>query len=59
MTTPLRKPHPTHVSFEFRGFEFEESSEINPPNLCSDTVVRQILPASLLRPFQQSTEQIN
>ena len=44
MTTPLRKPHPTLVSFEFRGFEFEESSEINPPNPCSDIVVRQILP---------------
>ena len=44
MTTPLRKPHPTPVSFEFRGFEFEESSEINPPNPCSGIVVRQVLP---------------
>ena len=51
MTTPLRKPHPTLVSFEFRGFEFEESSEINPPNPCSDIVVRQVLPRWLLRPF--------
>ena len=51
MTTPLRKPHPTLVSFEFRGFEFEESSEINPANPYSDIVVRQVLPRWLLRPF--------
>jgi hypothetical protein len=44
MTTPLRKPHPSLVSFEFRvsGFEFEKGSTINPPSLCGDSVARQI-----------------
>ena len=42
MTTPLRKPHPSLVSFEFRvsGFEFEKSSKINPPSPCGDVVAR-------------------
>ena len=46
MTTLLRKPDPSLVSFEFRvsGFEFEKSSKINPPSLCGDVVARQILP---------------
>jgi hypothetical protein len=44
MTTPLRKPHPSCVSFEFRGSgcEFEKSSTINLPSLCGDVVARQI-----------------
>ena len=44
MTTPLRKTHPSLVSFEFRvsGFEFEKSSKINPPSPCGDVVARQV-----------------
>ena len=44
MTTPLRKPHRSLVSFEFRvsGFEFEKRSTINSPTLCGDSVTRQI-----------------
>jgi hypothetical protein len=39
MTTPLRKPHPSLVSFEFRvsTFEFENGS-----TLCGGIVTRQI-----------------
>ena len=42
MTTLLRKPDPSLVSFEFRvsGFEFEKSSTINPPSPCGDIVAR-------------------
>jgi hypothetical protein len=42
MTTLLRKPHPSLVSFEFRvsGFEFEKSSTINAPRPCGDIVAR-------------------
>ena len=44
MTTPLRKPHRSLVSFEFRvsGFEFEKRSTINSPTLCGDSVTGQI-----------------
>jgi hypothetical protein len=44
MTTPLRKPHLSLVSFEFRvsGFEFEKGSTINCSTLCGDIVARQI-----------------
>jgi hypothetical protein len=42
MTTLLRNPHPSLVSFEFRvsGFEFEKSSTIDPPSSCGDVVAR-------------------
>jgi hypothetical protein len=42
MTTLLRKPHPSLVSFAFRvsGFEFEKSSTINPPRPGGDIVAR-------------------
>jgi hypothetical protein len=42
MTTPLKKPDLSLVSFEFRvsGFEFEKSSTINPPSSCGDVVAR-------------------
>ncbi len=45
MTTPLRKPHPSPVGFEFRvpGFEFEKSSKINPPIPGGDVVARPML----------------
>ena len=44
MTTPLRKPDLSLVSFEFRvsGSELEKGSTINPPSLCGDSVARQI-----------------
>lgn len=44
MTTLLRKPNPSLVSFELRvsGFEFEKGSKINPHSLCGDLVGRQI-----------------
>jgi hypothetical protein len=53
MTTPLRKPPLTLISFEFRvpGFEFKKSSEINLPNLGGDIVVRHILPRIAAEPF--------
>jgi|GEM_PF-947377 hypothetical protein len=42
MTTLLRKPHPSLVSFAFRGsgFEFEKSSTINLPSPGGDIVAR-------------------
>lgn len=45
MTTPLRKPHPSPVGFEFRvpGFEFEKSWKINLPIPGGDVVARPML----------------
>jgi hypothetical protein len=44
MTTPLRKPHASLVSFEFQalGFDFGKGSTINSLTLCRDIVARQI-----------------
>ena len=44
MTTPLRKPHPSLVSFEFRvsSCEFENGSTIHSPTICGGIVTRQI-----------------
>ena len=44
MTPPLRKPHSSRVSFEFRGSGFgsQKGSTINPPSPGGDVLARAI-----------------
>ena len=59
MTTPLRKPHPFPVGFEFRvpGFEFEESSKINRPIPGGDVVPRPRLARLAAETFLRGLQQ--
>ena len=59
MTTPLRKPHPSPVGFEFRvpGFEFEKSWKINLPIPGGDVVAAQCSRARIGDLFARSAEQ--